>query len=115
MLSECVVAGVCVFTVAYLLRYTDGPFDIFYHFRIWVGVYADEVSVVDGIEVTEEIEDPNPAGFFAKLVTCFWCLSTWMSLAITILYVVLFGDMRIFPFMWLFATGLSGLLHEITE
>lgn len=112
MLADCVVVGVCVFAIAYLIRYTDGPFDIFYRFRKRIGVYLEEW---DGDVYSGEVEDPDPDKFLAKLVSCFWCLSTWVSLGVTSLYVILYGDSHIFPFMWLFAIGLSGVLHKVAE
>lgn len=45
-----------VWRIVHLLHAEDGPFDLFFRFRKWLG-----------------------NGFFGQLTDCFYCLSLWVS------------------------------------
>lgn len=63
-----VLCALAVWRLTSLLYREDGPFDMFPRLRKWVGVYYDEHSVMQGRNVV------------ARAMTCFWCLSLWVSL-----------------------------------
>jgi hypothetical protein len=78
-----------------------------------VGVERLPMYDNDG-DLIEEIERATtPNRFITKLVLCFWCFTTWISLAITIVYGLLM-DMNIGQLLlvWLASAGLSGWLFE---
>jgi hypothetical protein len=107
--------GLSTFTVVYLVKFTDGPFDIFYRFKKFIGLiiplYDDgETSVVS------YIEDDDPSGFVAQVVRCFWCFSTWISFVLSIAYILLVNkSVYVFPFLWLASIGISGFIHTLIE
>lgn len=63
----------------FLVRYTDGPWDIFFNFRIWIGIY--NLIGNDG-KMYESTEDK----FFAKLISCPWCFATWVVFPLSIIF-----------------------------
>jgi len=92
--------SLATFGITYIIRYTDGPFDIIAVFRVWMGIKKVHTGID---EFFEDISD----GFFAKLFSCFWCVSTWVSL----LLILIFNG---FDFvLWFACIGFSGFMHEI--
>ena len=92
--------SLATFGITYLIRYTDGPFNIFIVFRLWMGIK----KIYTGVD--EFFEDIGH-GFFAKLFSCFWCISTWVSL----LLVLIFNGLDFV--LWFACIGISGFMHEI--
>lgn len=90
-----------VFGIVYLIRYTDGPINIFLRFRQLMGIWQYEVEKSD--EIIEEIGE----GFLAKLFSCFWCLITWVSLFL----ILIFYGIDILA--WFACIGISGFIYEI--
>jgi hypothetical protein len=76
----------CVWACTYMVRYTDGPFDIFWELRRKLNIswYANEDT--DGF--TEYADEDT--GFFGSLVTCWICLSFWFSVVWGIVAVAFF-------------------------
>lgn len=114
--NELYVLGVlfyamAVFSVSWLLRYTNGPFHVFLRLRKRVGVeYLEQVDGVTGESVlVEHIPDDK---MLAELFGCFWCVSTWVSLIMAIL---IFPNIltQAFVVLWLGSVGISGFMHEI--
>lgn len=105
MLNSLLVTGLATFGLTYLLCYTDGPKDIFKSIRKLAGI---EYFLIDG----EEVYKP-PTKFFAKLFACHWCLGTWVSIIMSIAYVIIF---KIDPIMLVYlipgSLGISGFLCE---
>lgn len=106
MIEQFTIASLAVFAIVRLIRYTDGPFDVFLHWRKLMGIQYTEVYEGDGLLV--DIVEELPEGFTAKLASCHWCLSTWISLVVTL----------ILGFSWLqwFAMiGLAGFMFEVLD
>ena len=105
LLSDALVIGAATFAVTYLLRYTTGPFDIFSKFRNAVGIHTvvHEKGTPGAYEV-EEVADK----FFAKLVSCWWCLSTWVALLLVIVC-------RAPIIVWPAAIGVAAVLCRCAE
>ena len=61
-----VVAALATWRLTAMLWYDHGPFDLFLRMRTAAG--ACEIP---------------PLGFWAKLFSCFWCLSFWVALVCT--------------------------------
>lgn len=107
-----VYVGLSTFTIVFLLKYTDGPFDIFYRLRKLSGLVVPIIG--NSGDVVDYVEDEDPDTFFALLFKCFWCLSTWVAFFLAIAYILVTGmTMWIFPFLWLSSVGVSGILLEL--
>ena len=104
MLSNILEISLAVAGLVFLIRYTDGPKDIFLDFRIWIGIY--ELQQEDG-SFTEVIEEK----FFAKLFACHWCLTTWI-VPIALLRFIGIYDIVTTIFMWLSCIFVTGFLLE---
>ena len=115
--ADFVILSFAVFGSAYLLYYTDGPWDVFDRLRDFLSrVKYKNVSVYDdeGTEVyisrEVEVDEDN---FFFKLFNCFWCTSTWIALIVVGLYYVVMGyQVWTFPFVALGTIGVSGFFYE---
>jgi len=82
--------GSCsVWRVTHLLHAEDGPFDLFFRFRKWLG-----------------------NGFFGQLTDCFYCLSLWVSAP----FAGLLGGsfLEIFMLFWAMS-GAAILLHRVSN
>lgn len=86
------------FAITYMIRFTDGPGDIFLRFRKLVGfTYIDR-----GDEIVEVVDDK----FLPKLVECFWCFGTWIALC-----VVLLNTFVPFIVQWFAIIGIAGAVY----
>lgn len=98
-----------------MIRYTAGPFDLFVKYRESIGIV--NLPVLRGNEIIdykESIETPDR--FITKLVSCFWCFTTWITCAVCVIYGLLFHVSSLsFPFLWFASAGLSAFLHEVIE
>ena len=114
-MSNWLSLALAAFGVSYIVRYTDGPYEIFRSLRKSVGIIY--VPVYDAyLEAEGEVEEVDESSQLAKVVDCFWCLTTWVSLALTLL---LNQDRKMtlaeFVVCWLSATGFSGMLHKFLD
>lgn len=119
--------GFASYGLTMMVRYTDGPLDIFFKFRVFAGlkympIYDEDDGIVD---IVEEIPKPElrideedgsvigtiNSDVLASLVSCYWCLTTWISLIISLLVCVLFNIPLFMPIIWLAAIGVSGALY----
>jgi hypothetical protein len=111
---EIVYVGLSTFAIVYLVKYTDGPFDVFARFRRHIGLDIPDYSPITEIGAAYYIEDDEPTGFFALLVKCFWCFSTWVALSLSLAYILLIGSQwQLFPFLWFSSITVSGCLHVV--
>lgn len=69
-----IVAALAVLRISYMLVAEEGPFLIFVRWRKRIGVRYDEHS------------QQYATNEFAKLFTCVYCLSLWVSLVFVIAY-----------------------------
>lgn len=115
------LVGLIAFAVTTMVKYTDGPLDIFLRVRVLVRL---EIPVAHPIPALAKKgitlgykEDEDPVGFFAKLFHCYWCLTSWISILFTyLLFVVMRSDsLSLFFFVWFAAIGVSGFLHSYSE
>jgi hypothetical protein len=110
-MSDYVFLSIAVFGFTYLVRYTNGPFDLLKKFRELAGIrYVPVISgFADPLPDMEEIPDK----FFAKLVGCFWCLTTWISIIFCITFSVINGKGIFETFAGIFiCVGISGFAGE---
>ena len=100
--------GIATFGATYLLRYLDGPFDILKKFRQLTGIKY--IPVINSDEEIEEIPDT----VIAKLVGCFWCLSTWVSIFLCVIHAILNAVPIFDAFTGIFiCTGIAGFMNSI--
>jgi len=83
-----ILGTLCVWRLTHLLYGEDGPWNIFVHFRRWVG-----------------------NGFWGGLLDCFYCLSIWVAVPIAI---SLGGDWKERIFLWLATSAGAILLQRLT-
>src|SRR5690606_28071978 len=106
--------AISVFGFTYLLRYLDGPFDILRKFRELSGIrYVPEYELLNQsvyLRVRDNVEE-IPDKLFAKLVGCFWCLSTWISILYCVTYAILYSKGIFETFTGIFiCVGISGTI-----
>ncbi len=113
MIQAVVVVGLASFYITYTVKYLEGPFGVYHKILSLAGVilpvYGDDGEVIRYVDADVEIA----SRFITKVVHCFWCLTTWVCLAITITYGVVMGTSIAQLFLiWLAASGLSSWLFE---
>jgi len=84
--SDLLIVGFAAFAVTYLLRYVNGPFNLFYILREFIDIYV----------------------FLSQLFSCFWCLGFWVGCLTLVIYV--FVPQLVYVFCVL---GILGLAHEV--
>lgn len=113
MITAVIVIGLASLYITYTVRYLDGPFDLYRKILSLAGViepvYGYNNDIVNYIEVNVEDSDR----FITKLVGCFWCFTTWVSMILTVIYGSCSSlNVGQCVFVWLASAGLSGLLFE---
>jgi len=113
VILDVLVLSLAVFAITYLLRYMEGPFDVFLRFRMACGIVYKPILDNDGLEV-DIIEEVVTRQFpmIARLVYCYWCLTTWVSFIVFLVYTATSGVIMWFPVLWLAGIAISGLLHK---
>jgi len=81
MIAEMLMLSLAVWRLSYMITSEVGPARILERFRTWAGVVVDRLD--DGTE--EVIASP---GTLADLVTCQWCASVWLGMAVALLHAV---------------------------
>lgn len=102
--------AVSVFGVTWLLRFTLGPWGIFMKLRELTGIQYIPVYDING-DVTEVKEDVPEGKQLAEMFSCFWCLSTWVSLAL-IFVVLRHITPSSFILLWTGSIGMAGFMYE---
>jgi len=96
-IEDFIVLSLVVFTLTVLFKDTEGPFHIFEKAR----------NFLVGSEGHER-------KFFVELLACPWCVGTWMSLLVTLLYwLVSKCTFPIFLAYCIAAIGVTGLLYAM--
>ncbi len=113
MIQAIVVVGLASFYITYTVKYLEGPFGLCHKILSLTGnllpVYGDDGEVVRYVDAS--IETTNR--FITKVVDCFWCFTTWICLAVTIIYGLVIGMSIAQLFLvWLASAGLSSWLFE---
>lgn len=68
-----IIASIAVYCLTTLLNELEGPAQIFHRFRVWIGIVYDERG------------HGTATNWRAEAVLCFFCLSVWVGIAITLL------------------------------
>lgn len=84
-----VLCTLAVWRVAHLLAFEDGPFDVVFKLRRWVG-----------------------QGFFGSLLDCFLCLSLWVAAPFALLVTAGWLDRAV---VWLALSGGASILSMVTD
>jgi len=102
MLENILVLGLVSFTITFMLHDLVGPFEIFRRIREKVGIDANFYIV-------------KPSRW-ADLFHCFWCLTTWVCLIISAVFVIFYGLSLILGiYLWLGAVAVSGIIYTGVE
>jgi len=80
---------IVVWRITHLFSMEDGPFDLIFRIRKLLG-----------------------SGFFGKLMDCFYCLSIWVSLLLSIIIGIGFAEMII---LCLYYSGAAIILEKFTN
>lgn len=108
--KKLISTSAALFGLTWLIRYTDGPLDIFLRFRKFVGI--DYIPEYDGDSIVHIHEQPIPHHLpLARLVGCFWCLSVWLSLPVVLLVNGKASARETLSLM-IGSVGIAGFLHE---
>ena len=93
MISAILVIGLVSFVITFFLKELDGPFNVIKKFRdaICAYIYLPSPSNANFTAVL------SPDNFWARLFECFWCLTTWITAVVMLLYLLLIG----FPLIWI--------------
>jgi hypothetical protein len=84
-LTDFIIIALATWRVSNLITYEMGPYDVFDKFRAKIGIVYDEYG------------NPYGQNELANLVKCLWCLSIWIGVILTIVY-VLFDIWILIPF-----------------
>lgn len=84
-----VLASLATWRLTHLLAKEDGPADIFFRLRQWVG-----------------------SDFFGQVLDCFYCLSLWVAAPIS---VIITATITNFVLTWLALSGAACLLERSTQ
>ena len=108
ILEHIIVVSLSSFIITFMLvEDLDGPFDIFRRIRNFVTKMDENGNYVDKV--------------FGPMFKCHWCLGTWVSFIISIIYMTCIniiedGSFGIVLFEWFFvflsSMSVSGILHE---
>lgn len=80
-IAEVICLSLAVWRISHMVTSEVGPARILERFRSWAGVVVDRLD--DGTE--EVIVSP---GTLADLVTCQWCATVWLGMAVSLIYAV---------------------------
>lgn len=76
LIITCLGLGVATYYFTTIILYTDGPFDVFKKVRDYANA---------------SIDDPDQCETgICKVLSCYWCLSMWVSFLISAAYCVAF-------------------------
>jgi len=79
-----------------------GPGELMEQFRAWIGVRYDERSVRYGENV------------FAELFICVWCMSFWVGIAWSVLYVLAPSATPLLALPWALSAG-AIMIEQVTN
>ena len=71
LLIESILIGLAGWRIANLLVNENGPFAVFEHLRLFIGLKPGEVS-----------------GFLPELFSCVYCMSVWATIAAYFVYLI---------------------------
>jgi type IV secretory pathway TrbL component len=93
-----ILAALTTYRITAMIHSESGPADIFGRFRSWIGVRYDQYS------------NPRGTNWVAEGVLCFYCLSVWIGILITLfLAIMMLAELMSLAIMVLFPFALSGV------
>lgn len=93
---DLLILALATWRITSLFVEEEGPYLLFVRLRKFIGVDYNEYS-----EVIAKNE-------FAKMFTCIWCLSIWVSIFVTVVYIIV-GATIFLPFA---LSAIAILIHE---
>lgn len=115
MVEAIAAVGLFTFGLCYLVKYTNGPWNVFVKFRVMLGTHR--VPVLEGKEVIVDYIEESDGSFFGDWIDCWWCFSTWIAGIVALVYCLIFVGISwmalvAFPFTWFGAVGVAGVIHN---
>lgn len=111
MIEVLILNALAVFTITFFLKDMDGPFDIFLMIRVWLKA-VNKYDFEDGHILYQWSDD----GFFGGLFSCHWCLSTWISLLVTLVTCIAFGLAWYQYFYFVVdSIAIAGIVYKYTQ
>lgn len=98
------ILALAVWRLSALLVYERGPFDVFVAIRKKAGIGHDNSGR----------PDMWPDRYFAKLLSCVWCLSVQIAIVVTILFAIL-GNLVIIVLMPFALSALAIALERVNN
>lgn len=109
-MKDLLLTTLAIYRITTLLKYDEGPFEVFSKFRRWVGIRIEVEVETDEFGITTEKIVEYPEGEWAKMVHCPYCLSG---------YIALFALLTLKPlkpvYYWLGIWGAIDILLTITN
>ena len=96
LLVYSIMIGISTFIVTFFVMYLDGPFDTFAAVREWATALAD---------ISRNGLHKHPS--LNSLYSCFYCMSTWVCVVISILYYAMMPDIWLTQSVLVFICGLG--------
>ena len=100
-LRDLVVMGLAVWRMSSLLTSEKGPLHIFVHIRELARIKHSDTGKVSVI----------PETFWGELLSCVWCISPYIALVATVLY-LLFGSVIVWCCLPLALSAFAILVHR---
>ena len=91
---EFVVYCLATWRISSLLVNEAGPFDVFVNIR-----------EVFGIKHNEKVPYEYPDTFFARLLSCIWCVSVWVGVFMTLVWIFVPGVLFLICLPFAFSAG----------
>ena len=118
MISAIIIIGLVSFVITFFLKELDGPFNLIKKFRDKICKYTYVPMSIGGVPVTatQLTAILSPDNFFARLFECYWCLTTWITTVMMVLYLLLIGFPLIWiPFVLIASIGISGSINKFVN
>lgn len=98
------ILGLAVWRISSLLTYERGPFHVFEWIRTRARVKHNELGKVSVV----------PDTFLGELLTCVWCISPYVALTLTVLYLS-FGSVILWACYPLALSAIAILTHRFAR
>lgn len=107
-----VLLSLITYRLTLLISKEKGPFEILKRFRKLIGIYEKETQYTDEYGTTMTVVDKVITNEFGVLIDCTYCLSFWVSLGLSLIFLPLSFDLIL---NWLAIWGLVCLTFQVIK